>query len=55
MAHIIIQVSKHAGDKLIESIILDYLLSTVARQGHVWTESDHADMAMDGKYRNSID
>ena len=32
-----------------ESIMLDYLLSLVARQGTVWSESDHADMFMDGK------
>ena len=33
-----------------ESIVLDYLLALVARQGKVWTESDHADMYMDGKF-----
>ena len=29
--------------------MLDYLLSLVARQGTVWSESDHADMFMDGR------
>ncbi|XP_052805907.1 uncharacterized protein LOC128235194 isoform X3 [Mya arenaria] len=41
------EVSSHAGDKLIESIMLDYIMQLVARQGKVWTESDHASKYMD--------
>lgn len=32
-----------------ESIIMDYLFQLVARQGTVWSESDHANKYMDGK------
>jgi len=42
------QVSNQAGDKLVESIMLDYIMQLVARQGKVWTQSDHASKYMDG-------
>ncbi|KAL4228739.1 hypothetical protein ACF0H5_011782 [Mactra antiquata] len=41
------EVSSQAGDKLMESIMIDYLLTLLARQGNVWTESDHANKFMD--------
>ncbi|XP_052253861.1 uncharacterized protein LOC127860095 isoform X2 [Dreissena polymorpha] len=47
-------VSKQAGDRLMESIMLDYLLQLVARQGHVWTESDHANKYMDDVMNNIL-
>ena len=43
------QVSNQAGDKLVESIMLDYIMQLVARQGKVWTQSDHASKYMDGR------
>lgn len=48
--HYILQVSSQAGDQLMESIVIDYLLQLMARQGKVWTESDHANKLMDSKY-----
>ena len=30
--------------------MLDYIFSLLARQGKVWTESDHANKYMDGMY-----
>ncbi|XP_063439535.1 uncharacterized protein LOC134720903 isoform X2 [Mytilus trossulus] len=41
------EVAKQAGDKLQESILLDYILSMVASQGRVWSQSDHANKYLD--------
>ncbi|KAL5019724.1 hypothetical protein ScPMuIL_002616 [Solemya velum] len=41
------EVSHQAGDKLIDSVCMDYLISLISRQGIVWTESDHANKHMD--------
>jgi len=37
-----------------ESIMLEYMLGLVARQGQVWSESDLANKYMDGKYIFSL-
>jgi len=50
----VLQVSSQAGDKLMESIMLEYMLGLVARQGQVWSESDLANKYMDGKYIFSL-
>ncbi|KAK3107319.1 hypothetical protein FSP39_011754 [Pinctada imbricata] len=41
------EVSKQAGEKLMEDITLSYLLSLISRQGKVWNESDHANKFLD--------
>lgn len=41
------EVAKQAGDKLQESVLLDYILSLIASQGRVWSESDHANKYLD--------
>lgn len=56
------EISKKAGDRLMESICLEYLLSLISRQGKVWNESDHANKFLDdvilnilvGQYTNVI-
>ncbi|XP_022326583.2 uncharacterized protein LOC111126331 isoform X2 [Crassostrea virginica] len=56
------EISKKAGDKLMESICLEYLLSLISRQGKVWNESDHANKYLDdvilnllfGQYTNVV-
>jgi hypothetical protein len=45
----LLQVSSQAGDRLMESIMLDYILNLVSRQGNVWGESEYANKFMDGK------
>lgn len=45
----LLQISKKAGDRLMESICLEYLLSLISRQGKVWNESDHANKFLDGE------
>ncbi|KAK3588818.1 hypothetical protein CHS0354_028467 [Potamilus streckersoni] len=42
-----LEVSNQAGEKLIDSFMLEYLITLVARQGYVWTESDYANKLMD--------
>ncbi|XP_060552983.1 uncharacterized protein LOC132714204 isoform X5 [Ruditapes philippinarum] len=41
------EVSSQAGDRLMESIMLDYILNLVSRQGNVWGESEYANKFMD--------
>ncbi|XP_048776948.2 uncharacterized protein LOC125681077 isoform X2 [Ostrea edulis] len=48
------EVSKKAGDKLMESLCLEYLLSLISRQGKVWNESDHANRYLDDMIMNLL-
>ncbi|XP_041372596.1 uncharacterized protein LOC121385871 [Gigantopelta aegis] len=43
-----------AGDKLVDSFCLEYLLSLVSRQGRVWTESDFASKYLDDLMTNLL-
>ncbi|XP_048258055.1 uncharacterized protein LOC124113541 isoform X2 [Haliotis rufescens] len=47
-------VKEMAGDRLVESLCLDYLLSLISRQGKVWTESDFANRFVDEMMGNIL-
>ncbi|XP_071111289.1 uncharacterized protein [Haliotis cracherodii] len=47
-------VKEKAGDRLVESLCLDYLLSLISRQGKVWTESDFANRFVDEMMGNIL-
>lgn len=48
------EISKKAGNRLLESICLEYLLSLISRQGKVWNESDHANKFLDDVILNIL-
>eukprot|EP00105_Crassostrea_gigas_P016646 XP_011434107.1 PREDICTED: uncharacterized protein LOC105333013 [Crassostrea gigas] len=48
------EISKKAGNRLMESICLEYLLSLISRQGKVWNESDHANKFLDDVILNIL-
>ncbi|KAK2170134.1 hypothetical protein LSH36_4g11046 [Paralvinella palmiformis] len=41
------QIKKNSGEKLQDSLSLDYLLAYIARQGDLWTEGEHANKLLD--------
>ena len=47
------QVSKKAGGLLADSLLMGYMLSVISRQGKIWTQDDHANRYLDGKYQMS--
>ncbi|XP_050417029.1 uncharacterized protein LOC126830664 isoform X1 [Patella vulgata] len=47
-------VTRQAEDKLADSLCLEYLLSTIARQGQLWTESDYASRYLDNIVVNTL-
>lgn len=48
------EISNKAGDRLMESICLEYLLSLISRQGKVWNESDLANKFLDDVILNIL-
>lgn len=42
------QVRRDLGDKVLDSLQLDYLLLLFAKQGRIWTETEHIDKQLDG-------
>ena len=43
------QVRRDLGDKVLDSLQLDYLLLLFAKQGRIWTETEHIDKQLDGE------
>jgi hypothetical protein len=35
-----------------DSLILDYILAHIARQGELWTEGEHANKLLDGRWKS---